>query len=559
MRPTRSTVMTAAAAAACGYTLAAASSSTAFANGVASQLPQSGRQAKASLRGATGSEELRATETQRMPAMIGGAASLALGASLARRLERRGAGKKSLTARKATITATIEQGAAIDEEDDVLVKKTSVLVMGATGTLGRQVVRQLLNAGFSVRCIIRNRADRPYSFLVDWGASVVEGNFFRKESLPSALVGIHTVFDCSTARAEENIFDIDWDGKKAFIQCCEKMNVQRYMFVSIKDCETFQSVPMMQIKYLTEQLLAKTKMRHTIFRCTSFMQPLIQQYAIPVLDDDKVWGDDGKAPGIAYIDSTDAARMLVAAATKERTVGKTVTVSGPKIWKANDIIDLCCELSGKQADINVVNTDTLTMTKNISSLFKWTTDVAERLDFVEMTQQSDKAAGLAQTMSQEDYLTLGLNPADTRSLETYIKEFCSRVLKKLTGVAIVDTEAGEVDPLQLEFERKLEAALKKGDDDKLPEGQPAEQDVYLSNQRNMADRLQAYYEDQAIAKIESEDEKWFGWTSTAEFYNARAAMFGFFMGIITEYLTGVSVSGQIDQLVGIFSPSAWND
>merc|ERR1740138_1054907 len=128
--------------------------------------------------------------------------------------------------------------------DSSIVKKTSVLVLGATGTLGRQVVRQFLNAGYSVRCFIRNRADRPFSFLVDWGATVVEGSLLRPESLPTALIGVHTVIDCATARPEEPVYDVDWKGKKQLIQCCEAMDVQRYVFVSIKDCDKFPNVPL---------------------------------------------------------------------------------------------------------------------------------------------------------------------------------------------------------------------------------------------------------------------------------------------------------------------------
>ena len=71
-----------------------------------------------------------------------------------------------------------------------------------------------------VRCIVRPR-QTPADFLRDWGASTVQADLGDPTSLPAALVGVHTIIDCATARPEEPTTRVDWDGKKALIQCAQ--------------------------------------------------------------------------------------------------------------------------------------------------------------------------------------------------------------------------------------------------------------------------------------------------------------------------------------------------
>ena len=151
------------------------------------------------------------------------------------------------------------------------VPRTAVLVVGGTGTLGRQVVRKALDEGYDVRCIVRPRQN-PADFLRDWGATTVRADLTDPSSLPAALVGIHTVIDCATARPEESSDKVDWEGKVALIQCAQAMGIQRYVFFSILHCDAHPEVPLMNIKHCTEQFLASSGIDYTIFRLCGFMQ-----------------------------------------------------------------------------------------------------------------------------------------------------------------------------------------------------------------------------------------------------------------------------------------------
>ena len=146
------------------------------------------------------------------------------------RLSVKAGGKKSPTTTSRSVhrpLRCVSEGSGEDAPAAVAtsgtpVRKTSMLVIGATGTLGRQVVRRALDEGYDVRCLVRPRMN-PADFLRDWGATTVSADLTKPETLPAAFVGIHTVVDASTARPEEDTYAIDWKAKVACIQTAASM------------------------------------------------------------------------------------------------------------------------------------------------------------------------------------------------------------------------------------------------------------------------------------------------------------------------------------------------
>lgn len=309
------------------------------------------------------------------------------------------------------------------------VKKTSILVLGATGTLGRQVVRRALDEGYDVRCIVRPRQN-PADFLRDWGAVTVRADLTKPESIPPALVGIHTVIDCATARPEESITEIDWTGKCNFIQSCKAMGIERYVFCSIDGCEQHPEVPLMDVKRCTELYLKEIGMKHTVLRLCGFMQALIQQYAVPILEEQSVWGTDNETK-TAYLDTQDVARMTLAAVGSEACVDKTLTLAGPDSYTIAEVIEKCEKLAGSEAQVTKVPVSLIKTIQSFTSFFQWTRDASDRLAFAEVLSDSNKSfsAPMAET-----YELLGLDPKDTTTLDSYLGDFYARILKKLKEV-----------------------------------------------------------------------------------------------------------------------------
>lgn len=302
----------------------------------------------------------------------------------------------------------------------------NVLIVGATGTLGRQVVRRALDEGYKVRCLVRS--PRKAAFLKEWGAELVAGNLCQPSSLQAALEGVDAIIDAATARATDSLSmkQVDWDGKVALIQAAKAAGVERFVFFSILDAEKYPNVPLMEIKRCTELFLSEAGMNYTNLRLSGFMQGLIGQYGIPMLEGQAIWVTGESSP-IAYMDTQDIAKFAVRALTVPATEKQTFPIVGTRAWTAEEIISLCERLTGKQARVSRMPLNLLRIMRSFSRFFQWGWNVADRLAFAEVL-----ATGVPLSASMDEvYQTFGLDPQETTTLESYLQDYFGRMLKKL--------------------------------------------------------------------------------------------------------------------------------
>ncbi len=301
-----------------------------------------------------------------------------------------------------------------------------VLIVGATGTLGRQIARRALDEGYEVRCLVRSQ--KKAAFLKEWGAELASGDLCRPETLAPAMEGISAVIDAATTRVTDSLSvkDVDWQGNVNLIQATKAAGVDRFIFFSILDAEKYPEVPLLEVKRCVEKYLAESGLNYTILRPCGFLQGLIGQYAIPILEGQSIWVMGNTSP-TAYMDTQDIAKFAVRSLSVAETERKTFPVVGDRPWSADEIIQLCEKLSGKDARITRIPFGVLKAVRKTTRFFEWTWNISDRLAFAEVV-----ATGKPLTAPMNDvYSTFGIDPSELTSLEAYLQEYFERIMKKL--------------------------------------------------------------------------------------------------------------------------------
>ncbi len=302
----------------------------------------------------------------------------------------------------------------------------TLLIVGATGTLGRQIARRALDEGYPVRCLVRSM--RKAAFLKEWGAELVVGNICDPSTLAPALAGVTAVIDAATARATDSasIKKIDWDGKVALIQACVEAKIERFIFFSILGAQNYPNVRLMEIKRCTELFLAESGLNYTILRPAGFMQGLIGQYAIPILEGQPVWMTGESAP-IAYMDTQDVAKFAIKAISAPEASNRSFPIVGNRAWSGTEIISCCERQSGKEAKITNVPIGVIRVMSKTLRFFEWSWNAADRLTFTEVL-----ATGKPLTAEMDEvYRIFGIEAGEIGSLEAYLQEYFSRIGRKL--------------------------------------------------------------------------------------------------------------------------------
>lgn len=146
-----------------------------------------------------------------------------------------------------------------------------VAVTGASGFVGRSVVRELLSRGWSVRALIRDRAKANQTLPTDHpGLSLVEGSIWSKEALDQLMAGasacVHLVGIIRETNGGQTFERVHVDGTKAVLEAATRAGVRRYVHMSAMGADPDAPTPYWKTKGKAERFVRQSGLEWTIFR-----------------------------------------------------------------------------------------------------------------------------------------------------------------------------------------------------------------------------------------------------------------------------------------------------
>ncbi|MCH4544756.1 NmrA/HSCARG family protein [Rhizobium changzhiense] len=138
----------------------------------------------------------------------------------------------------------------------------TILVTGATGNVGRQVVEHLVKRGADVRALVRDPSKAEFPA----GVSVVQGDFLDVDSLRSAMSGVSTLFLLNAVVPDE------FTQALIALNIARSAGIERIVYLSVIHADVYVNVPHFAGKFGVERMIEQMGFKATILRPAYFIQ-----------------------------------------------------------------------------------------------------------------------------------------------------------------------------------------------------------------------------------------------------------------------------------------------
>lgn len=220
---------------------------------------------------------------------------------------------------------------------------STILVTGATGTIGSEVVKALAaKPGVTVRIGVRSAA-KAEKLAAD-NVVPVDFDYEKPETFAAAVKGADRLFLLTPSTADQV------EMARKLIDAAKEAGVKHIVKLSAIGADMEPGIQLGRWHRAVEKLVEASGISYTILRPGSFMDNFIN-FAPP--------GPDGNiymplgTGAVSYIDSRDVAAVAATVLTEEGHYGKAYDLTGPEALKTDEVAKAIGEASGR--DVHYVD------------------------------------------------------------------------------------------------------------------------------------------------------------------------------------------------------------
>jgi uncharacterized protein YbjT (DUF2867 family) len=260
-----------------------------------------------------------------------------------------------------------------------------ILITGATGTCGREIVRQLAAAGASVRALVRS-PERANEIRLS-GVDIVQGDLSRPESLDAALQGVERALLVTPSQPN------DWELCASFIGAAKRAGVRHIVRLSALGADRWDACRLLVSHRQCERDIEASGLAYTHLRPNMFYQNMLW-YADSIRKEAMIRLPLGDAK-IGHVDVRDIAAVAVKVLTGRGHQNRAYELTGPELMTYHDAARELSTLLGRKVTYVAISPEAF---KQNLMRARWSEEMIDRLNELFADFRAGKAAKLTTTV-----------------------------------------------------------------------------------------------------------------------------------------------------------------
>ncbi|MEO0996868.1 MAG: SDR family oxidoreductase [Pseudomonadota bacterium] len=259
-----------------------------------------------------------------------------------------------------------------------------VLVVGATGHLGSQVVDALLQRGSTVRALVRESSDT--ASLSARNVSLAHGDLRDEVSLRTAVAGVDAVVTSAIAYSNRKRgdakSDADTGGNANLVRAAADAGAARFVYTSILNCDDAPDVPHFRAKRYVEDLLSDSGLSFTALRPGAFIDQA-SDFWIKGLRKGRLDALGNPDVRWSYVHTGDLAGYLAEACFLGQDAPQRIDIGCDRAVSMREIAAIMTDLAGRPIRLRSLPWPLARAAFRVAGWFDpWQADFARMFDYI---------------------------------------------------------------------------------------------------------------------------------------------------------------------------------